>query len=302
MPKKRKRRTRTQPGDPDRAVSYVRVSTLKQAQAFGPDAQRDVMKSWAVACSATIVEEFVDDGISGAREHADRPGLHAAIASLRVHRAGVLLVAKRDRLARDMEVVVAVEREVRRMGAKIVAADGAGNGEGLNEQLMRRMVDAIAEHERGLIRQRTKAALAVRRRQGLRTGSVPLGFRLADDGSHLVAYPHERAAQRRAVQLRAEGLTYREIARELDDERFATRSGKGWHPQTVHRLVRRVPEGNSEQDAREVFAALSAVDQAVSASMVANATMLTQERVERALSQLLDAGTVTEENSLYRAL
>ena len=121
MDRKTTRRKRIRPGNPHLAVTYVRVSTHRQA--LGPDVQRTLMQRWATEHDVKIVDEYLDDGVSGAREHLEREGLQAALIALKTYGAGILLVAKRDRLARDMEVVVVLEREVRRAGASIVAAD-----------------------------------------------------------------------------------------------------------------------------------------------------------------------------------
>ena len=73
---------------------------------------------------------FADHGVGGAEGLDKRIGLGAALAALRQKRAGVLLVAKRDRLARDPILAAMLERQVEREGSVVRAADGAGNGEG----------------------------------------------------------------------------------------------------------------------------------------------------------------------------
>jgi len=67
----------------------------------------------------------------------------AALAALKEHNASVLLVAKRDRLARDVLVAAMVERLAERTGARVVAADGTAEGDGPEAVLMRRIVDAL---------------------------------------------------------------------------------------------------------------------------------------------------------------
>src|SRR5437016_1706481 len=102
----------------------------------------------------------------------------AALALVTAHGAGVILVAKRDRLARDPMVAAVAESLAARAGAVVVSADGAGNGDDPGAVLMRRMVDAFAEYERALIRARTRSALAVKRGRGERISRhVPYGFR-----------------------------------------------------------------------------------------------------------------------------
>lgn len=71
-------------------------------------------------------------------------GLVAALAELRAVDAGLFLVAKRDRLARDVVVAALIERDVAAAGARVAAADGAGNGATPSDALMRGMLDLFA--------------------------------------------------------------------------------------------------------------------------------------------------------------
>ncbi len=74
----------------------------------------------------------------------------------------ILLVAKRDRLGRDVLNVALVERLVERRGGRVYSAAGEGtDDDGPTGQLMRTMVDAFAAYERAIIRVRTESAMAV---------------------------------------------------------------------------------------------------------------------------------------------
>ena len=233
-----KRRSRkASPGDPKKAVAYLRVSTDRQD--LGPEAQRKLIARWAREHGVEVVVEHLDHGISGGSDVEARPGLVAAIYDLGRHGAGVLLVAKRDRLARDVGVAALVEREVHAHGAQVVTGDGSGNGHDAHSQLVRGMADLFAAHEREMIRERTRAALAVKKSRGERTGSIPLGFRLASDGKTLVKDRREQRAVCTATKLRADGLSYRSIAERLGELNIATRTGRAWDPTQVRRMVLR---------------------------------------------------------------
>ncbi|MEM9462407.1 MAG: recombinase family protein [Myxococcota bacterium] len=220
--------------DPKRAVLYLRASTRRQE--LSPSAQREMVAEWARAKGIEVVAEFLDHGVSGATELAERPGLMKALQSLQDLDAGVVVVAKRDRLGRSVEVLVLVEREIRRLGARVMAAD-TSNDDAPSARFMRRVLDAVAEHERDLIRARTRAALDVRRARGLRTGSVPLGF-TCDEAGQLVVDIKERRATGLARRLREEGLSLRAVAERLDEAGHRTRSGSPWHPEQIRRLLR----------------------------------------------------------------
>lgn len=226
-------RSRSRPLDPTRAVAYLRASTRRQE--LSPAAQRKMLSEWTREHGVEVVAEHLDHGVSGATELGDRPALLTALEDLSKLEAGLLLVAKRDRLGRSVETLVLVEREVRRLGARVVAADG-GNGDDLHDKFMRRILDAVAEHERELIRARTRAALAVRREQGRRTGAVPLGFSCDDDG-HLQVNLRERRAAGLARRLRDGGLSLRDVAERLDEAGYRTRAGSPWHPEQIRRLL-----------------------------------------------------------------
>ena len=179
-----------------------------------------------------------DLGVGGGLELEERPALVAALGELRGLGAGLLVVAKRDRLARDVAVASAVERAVQRCGGRVVAADGTANGEGDADQFMRRILDAAAEYERALIRARTKVALQAKRARGERTGSVPFGFAATFDGK-IVATEHEQEVIRRVRDLRSAGLTMRGVVNECARLKLVSRAGTPLSITQVFRILRR---------------------------------------------------------------
>lgn len=225
-------RRRVTPADATLAVAYLRCSTDRQD--LSPDAQRAAIERWARGVGVMIVAWHEDLGVSGGTALEDRPGLLAALDSLSTHAAGVLVVAKRDRLARDVLTAALVERLCERKGARIQTADGAGNEAGPEGALMRTLLDAFAAYERALIRARTKGALAVLKAKGRRTGGVPMGRRV--EAGRLVVDGGEAAAVARARELRDQGKSLREIAAALEVEGHRPR-GARWHVQTLARMV-----------------------------------------------------------------
>ncbi len=222
--------------DPRTVVGYVRVSTDEQA--LGPQAQRESLRAWCESNDASLVTVHEDIGVSGATPLEKRPGLNAALDALAEHAAGVLLVAKRDRLARDVIVGAVVERLVERQGARILAADGTGNGDGPEHALMRHLVMAFASYERALVGARTRAALRVKKARGERVGAVPLGFRLSADGGHIEPDSGEQEVIALVRQLRGDGLSLRQIDGELRARGHRPRGGGQWHVQTLTNMLR----------------------------------------------------------------
>ena len=233
----RKRSSRSPSTGPLRVVGYVRVST--DDQALGPAAQREALTRWCASHGAELVSVSEDLGVRGAAPLDRRPGLLEAIDALEPSGATVLLVAKRDRLARDFIVAAMIEASVAREGARVASAGEAGTeGDDPSAILMRRMVDAFAEYERGIIKGRTRAALAVKRTRGERVGTVPYGSRVAADGVHLEEHPEEARAVELVGELHAAGVSTRAIAARLDAEGAPCR-GVRWHRSLVRRLLDR---------------------------------------------------------------
>lgn len=218
------------------AIAYLRVSTAQQVESgLGLDAQRATVTAAAQRHALPLADTFTDAGLSGSLGLADRPGLFAAIGALR--RGDTLIVAKRDRLGRDVIAVALIERLITRKGARVLSAAGEGTeGDDASSMLQRRILDAFSEYERLIIGQRTKAALGAKKARGERVGNIAFGYQLAVDGTLT-----EQADEQRALALirecRTAGYTLREIADKLNCQGISTRRGGAWRHQYVAGLL-----------------------------------------------------------------
>jgi site-specific DNA recombinase len=222
------------------AIIYTRVSSDQQAESgAGLQAQADACREHAQAQGWTVGGVFTDAGVSGAAGLDRRPALLEAIAAL--GRGDVLVVAKRDRLARDPIITAMVEAAATRKGARVVSAAGEGTeGDTPTDILMRRLVDAFSEFERHVIGARTKAALAAKSRRGERVGQLPYGYALAADGRTLEPVEAELAVVAKMRELRDAGHSLRDIAAELTRQNVITREGRAaWTHTSVASILRR---------------------------------------------------------------
>jgi DNA invertase Pin-like site-specific DNA recombinase len=218
-----------------KAIAYVRVST--EEQHLGPEAQRAAIEKWCEFNKAELVE-IHEDRLSGGSKVEDRPGLLAALDAIKVHGADVLIVAKRDRLARDVVLSAMIERLVNRDGAKVVSSDGVGNGNGPEAQLMKHIIDAFAQYERAIIRARTSAAMQTMRRKKQYTGgNVRYGFRKGVDG-RLIAIPTEQKVIKLALKYREVGTGLRRIANTLNAAGYRSRTGAEFQAVQVKNMLR----------------------------------------------------------------
>jgi DNA invertase Pin-like site-specific DNA recombinase len=224
-----------------RAVAYRRVSTQDQADSgLGLDAQQTLIAATAQRLSVTVDMTFTDAGLSGSLGLEHRPGLADALNAL--HRGDVLLVAKRDRIARDAFLAVLVEREVARKGARIISAAGEGTEtDDPAAVFTRRILDAVSELERALIASRTRAAMAEARKRGQRVGRIPFGMALGDDGRMLMPNPEERAMLAEIHRLRNRGYALISIAHELNARGWRNRQNRPWQANFIGQLLSRHP-------------------------------------------------------------
>lgn len=234
-----RRRKRRNLGDPKVAIGYLRASTAEQH--LSPAAQRAALHDWCEREGVELVAVHEDLGVSGAADIEDRLALLQALDNLTEAGAGVLLVAKRDRVARDVGAAAMIERLVERNGAVIRCADGNGNGDGPEAMLIKGLLDLFAQYERALIRGRTTAALRAKKARGERTGSVPYGYRLKADGRKLTPDQREQKVVTLVKKLRGQGQTLHAIGDELARRGHRPRGGAGWHPDTISRIARSEP-------------------------------------------------------------
>ena len=152
-----------------RYVSYLRVSTPKQGEnGLGVEAQREAVRRYLLSHHGEQIAEFVEVE-SGKR--SDRPQLAAAMA-LAKKRKATLLVAKLDRLSRSVAFIATLMDS---KGFDLAIADMPGAN-----RLTLHVLAAAAEHERHMIGERTRHALAAAKARGIKPvgrtvdGTLPL--------------------------------------------------------------------------------------------------------------------------------
>ena len=145
-----------------RIIGYVRVSTDDQDLSL----QLDALKH--NGCSEDLI--FVDK-VSGAR--SERPGLDACLDALQ--EGDVLLVWRLDRLGRSMPHLVNLVEELRERGVGFRSiCDGAIDTTSASGELIFNIFSSLAQFERRLIQERTRAGLAAARARGSKGGRKPL--------------------------------------------------------------------------------------------------------------------------------
>lgn len=226
------------------AVAYYRVSTAEQGQSgLGLEAQEAAVRTFATARGWRIVAEYRDVA-SGKSDH--RPGYLAALDHCR--RMGAFLVAaKLDRITRRAHTLSALlEEGIRPRTADMPDAD----------DLMLRVYAAMAQRERELISERTKAALAAAKARGQQLGG-DRGFRpAAPPDAKAAAAARSTAAERAAWQAmpaieeaRMAGATsLHAIAATLNRDGIPTPRGGAWTATAVRRVLARMETVEAERE------------------------------------------------------
>ena len=140
-------------------IAYYRVSTDRQGKSgLGLDAQRKAVEDYLNGGRWTLVHEFTEIE-SGKRN--DRPKLEEALAVCKKQKAK-LVIAKLDRLSRNLAFIATLMES----GVEFVAVDNPHAN-----KLTIHILAAVYQHEREMISERTKAALAAAKKRGQRLGN-----------------------------------------------------------------------------------------------------------------------------------
>lgn len=222
-----------------RYAIYLRVSTEQQAESgLGIEAQREMCMKYIENKKYDDFKIFKDDGYSGSLDSNKRPDLRNALDYLR--KGDVLLVARRDRLGRDVLINLLIEREVSKKKCQIETASGEKiDDDDASNVLMRTVVDAIAKHEVMMARDRTKAALAVKKKRGERVGYIPYGYKVRED-KKLEINQEEQDVISLIYYLHESGLTYRALTEELRHRNIRNRNNDPWSYVAVFSLIKKL--------------------------------------------------------------
>lgn len=225
------------------ARGYIRSSTDDQKLTI--ESQEADIRSACAEHGWELVQLESDPGVSGSRAIEKCEGLARILAAIRP--GEILVVLKRDRLSRRMLKQFLIEEELADIGASLHSLDGA-NGESDEEWAQRVLQAFFSEYELRKIRARTRRAAAQKRTRGERWGQVPYGFTLDEDGPRndegrpirLVPCEDEQAVVESIRSMRDDaGLSLREIADYLNDQRIPSKNGKPWRHTAVASILGR---------------------------------------------------------------
>jgi DNA invertase Pin-like site-specific DNA recombinase len=180
---------------PQRVALYARVSTKNNGQ--DPETQLIALREYAGHRGMTITDEYVDLGISGAKDR--RPELDRLMTDARRRRFDIVLVARFDRFARSTRHLVLALEEFNSLGIDFVSLNESVDTSTPMGKMIFTVIGAVAELERSLIRERVMMELERAKRQGKKLGR-----------------PQKLIDREQVATLQARDLSLRQIALELN--------------------------------------------------------------------------------------
>lgn len=220
----------------EQAIAYLRVSTQRQHRSgLGIEAQRAAIERFAAAESFKIAAEFIEAETGKGSDALDRrPQLAAALAAAKAAKSSVV-VAKLDRLSRDVAFVAGLMAQ----RVPFIVAELGRDA----DPFMLHLYAALAEKERRLISERTKAALAAKKASGAVLGNPRNLAEAGSSGRAALIQSADTFAQQLAPiveAIRLEGATtLRAMAEALNRRGIKSARGGMWYPSAVSNLFSR---------------------------------------------------------------
>ncbi len=215
-----------------KAVTYYRVSTKRQGKSgLGLEAQRDAIKNFLGKDYPPIAEfTEIESGKNNSRLELTKALEYCKLTG------ATLVIAKLDRLSRNAAFLMTL----RDQGVKFVAADMP---EANNMTIG--IMATIAQHEREMISQRTKAALQATKARGKTLGNpsnlTPQDAAKGRAMGRIVMLQKAKEYRDRLIPVLKEmvsrGLSLRGIVKELEKKSIVTLNGGRWHPTTIKKIL-----------------------------------------------------------------
>ena len=228
----------------DRAVAYLRVSTQRQQRSgLGIEAQRAAIERFAATERLTLISEYTEAETGKGADALDRrPQLAAALAAARAAKCFVI-VSKLDRLSRDVAFVAGLMAQ----RVPFIVAELGRDA----DPFMLHLFAALAEKERRLISERTRAALQAKKVAGAKFGNPVNLIEAGSLGRTTQAAAADRFAagvlpKLLAVQ-RSGATSLAKVADALNERGLRSATGGKWHRSAVRNLLARAKSFESSR-------------------------------------------------------
>jgi DNA invertase Pin-like site-specific DNA recombinase len=227
-------------------ILYARFSDRPDASTCDScEKQLADMRAYCAREGHTVVGEYRDDAISGAeKSEIRRPGIWDAIATIR--RGQTILARDISRYARDMGILIEIERRIKAKGGRIrTIQEGEKRPDDPMSTFLYRIFGAFSELQRCITREYTRAKMRSYQQNGrCMSCEAPFGWeKFTEDATmKLRRNEAEQVALQRLIELRTQGVSERKTAAILHAEGYRNRRNKRMGDVMVHRLWHRYLE------------------------------------------------------------
>jgi len=221
------------------AIGYVRVSTEDQAkEGISLDNQKSKIEAYCHLKDLELLEIIEDAGISA--KNLKRPGVQKVLNLARKKQVDAIVVYKLDRIFRSTTDALETTKLFEKWGISFHSIEETLDTQSAMGRFFFTLTAALAEMERRIIGERTKAALSHKRSRNEKTGGdVPYGYDLTPVGI-LIKKETEQRVIKTIRRLNRDGYSLRRICRELEKSGHKTKRGNDlWHPQTISSILKR---------------------------------------------------------------
>jgi DNA invertase Pin-like site-specific DNA recombinase len=221
----------------ERTIGYIRVSTDEQAESgLSLESQRKKVQAYCDLYGLAL-EDLLTDTTSG-KSINGRPAFKRLLFLAETNQVEHVVILKLDRMARNTREAIEVAELFASKGVNLHSVSERIDTSSAGGRLFFTLMAAVAQWEREVIVERTKAALDVRRQNGQRiSGQAPYGFRFDEDGGVVVDWG-EQGTIETVKALRAQGLSLNKISEHLKAHGFRNRNGNGFDKSAVSEMLK----------------------------------------------------------------
>ena len=228
----------------DRAIAYVRVSTVRQVEEGTSIAsQSERVREYARFRRLRLMSRdvVIDDGVSGGIPLFDRTGGSRLADLIETGKYSHVIAVKLDRMFRMTTDAIDTMDYLAELGIAIHFVDF--NGQALDTststgRFFITMIAALAEMERGLISERTREGMGYLKDNRLRFTKDIYGWDVKEDGSIRPNWTEQSRIDFMAWQMIANGMSAYSVAKCMNARGWLGKKGGKWNSTSVNRVVR----------------------------------------------------------------
>lgn len=219
-----------------KVIGYVRASTDEQETTLL--AQEEKIREFCKINNFDLVDILIDKGVSGGTDIYSRPEGSKIKQLVKSKEIQAVVIIKLDRMFRSVSNALSMAEEWEKKNVGLYILDFSGQVMDTSTaigKIIFTMLSAVAEFERNLTGERTKAVLAHKKKNGKKYSQVPFGFNERD--KTLIVNNEEIKIVEEVISRFNTGESLRVIANSLNDRGVRTKKGRYWHASSVRNIV-----------------------------------------------------------------